>query len=77
MIPRTGFHCITTWVARVYGFVFNSQMALLFNVNFFFDYKNRLYFIVPGMYEKVIFAQENFCLQGVLNDINEQDTSFA
>ena len=25
---------------------------------------------------KYIFAQENFYLQGILNDINEQDTSF-
>ena len=25
---------------------------------------------------KYIFAQESFCLQGILNDINEQDTSF-
>ena len=26
------------------------------------------------MHEKIIFAQESFYLQGVLNDINEQDT---
>ena len=25
---------------------------------------------------KYILAQESFCLQGILNDINEQDTSF-
>ena len=24
----------------------------------------------------VVFAQESFCLQGILDEINEQDTSF-
>ena len=30
---------------------------------------------MAGM-KKYIFAQESFYLQGIINDINEQDTSF-
>ena len=51
-------------------------MALLSNINFYFDCKTRLCLIVPGRHEKFISAQESFYLQGILNDINEQDTSF-
>ena len=51
-------------------------MALLSNINFYFDCKTRLCHIVPGRQEKVYFAQESFYLQGILNDINEQDTFF-
>ena len=51
-------------------------MALLFNINFYSDCKTRLCLIVPGRQVKYIFAQESFYLQGILNDINEQDTSF-
>ena len=37
----------------------------------------RLYLIVPGRHKNIyIFAQESFYLQGILDDINEQDTSF-
>ena len=61
MIPRTDFHCITTWVI---------------NINFYFDCKTILCLIVPGRHEKIIFAQESFYLQGILNDISEHDTSF-
>ena len=87
MIHRTDFHCITTWVARsslseiwqciclFCGFVFTGPMAPLFNINFYFDCKIRLCLIVPGK-RKYIFAQESFYLQGIFNDINEQDTSF-
>ena len=32
--------------------------------------------IVPGRQGKNILTQESFYLQGILNDINEQDTSF-
>ena len=32
--------------------------------------------IVPGSQEKYIFTQGNFYLQGILKDINEQDTCF-
>ena len=45
-------------------------------MNFYFDCKTRLRLIVPGRQEKHIFAQESFYLQGKLDDINEQDTSF-
>ena len=51
-------------------------MALLSNINFYFDCKTRLCLIVPGRQEKIYFAQESFYLQGKLNDKNEQDTSF-
>ena len=53
-------------------------MALLSNINFYFDCKTRLCLIVPGSKRKYIFAQESFYLQGILDDIlvNEQDTSF-
>ena len=87
MIPRTHFHCITTWVARSSGrnsdmhwlilwFWFTSQMALLSSINFYFDCKTRLCLIVTGSKGKYIFPQESFYLQGLLDDINEQDTSF-
>ena len=51
-------------------------MALLSNINFCFDCKTRLCLIVPGRQEKIYFAQESFYIQGILDDINEQDTSF-
>ena len=51
-------------------------MALLSNINFYFDCKARLWFIIPGRQEKIYFAQESVYLQGMLHDINEQDTSF-
>ena len=85
MIPRIHFHCIPTWVARSSGrnsamhllilwFRFTSQMALLSNINFYFDCKTRL--CLAGK-RKYIFAQESFYLQGILDDKNEQDPSFA
>ena len=48
------------------------------------EYLNRVYFalktklciIVPGRHGKFIFTQESFYQQGILNDINKQDTSF-
>ena len=58
-------------------FCFPSQMALLFNINFYFDCKIRLCLIAPGRHEKFISAQETFYLQSILNDINKQDTSFC
>ena len=52
-------------------------MALLSNINFYLHCKTRLCLIGPGRQEKIyIFAQESFYLQGILNDINEQDISF-
>ena len=47
-------------------------MALLFNVNFCMA-KLCLF---PGRHGEYIFTQESFYLQGILNDINEEDTSF-
>ena len=41
----------------------------------YFDCKTKLCLLVPGRQE-YIFTQESFYLQGMLNDINEQDTSF-
>ena len=31
--------------------------------------------MVPGRQGKYIFKQESFCLQGILDDVNEQDPS--
>ena len=49
---------------------------LLSIMNFYFDCKTSLCLIVPGRQVKYIFEQESFCLQGILDDIIEQDTSF-
>ena len=88
MIHRTDFHCITPHglhdllgeirqsIYLFFGFVFTSQMTLLFNINFYFDCKIRVCLIAPGRHEKFISAQESFYIQGILNDINEQGTSF-
>ena len=42
----------------------------------YFDCKTKLGFLVPDRLGKYIFTQEIFYLQGTLNDINKQDTSF-
>ena len=42
----------------------------------YFDCKTTLCLIVPGRHGKYIFTHESFYLQGILNNINEQDTSF-
>ena len=59
------------------GFLFTSQMALLFNITiqaeYYFDLKTKLCLIAPGRQAKFSFSQESFYLQGILNDINEQD----
>ena len=73
--------CTLFWVKFGHAFAyfmvrFTSQMALLSNINFSFDCKIRLCLIVPGRQKKIHFAQENFYLQGILDDINEQHTSF-
>ena len=36
----------------------------------------KLCLFVPGRHGKYIFTQESFYLQGILDDINEQGTSF-
>ena len=58
-------------------------MTLLFSIYFYislylyiFDCKTRLCLIVPGRQEKIYFCTESFYLQGILDDINEQGTSF-
>ena len=38
--------------------------------------RTRLSHTVPGRLRKYIFAHESFYLEGILDDINEQDTSF-
>ena len=63
-------HLLMLW------FRFTSQMALLSNINFYFCCKTRLCLIVPGRQEKIYFSQVTFYLQGILDDINEQDISF-
>ena len=76
MIPRTHFHCITTWVACSPGwnsamhllilwFRFTGQMALLSNINFYFDCKARLCLIVPGRQEKNIFSHKKVAIYKV------------
>ena len=42
----------------------------------YFDCKTKLCLIVPGRHGKYIFTQETFYLQFILNNINEQDTSY-
>ena len=37
--------------------------------------KTKLFLIVSGRHEKYNFVQESFNLQGIFNDISEQDTS--
>ena len=51
-------------------------MALLSNINFYFDCKPDCALQFLAGKRKYIFAQESFYLQGILDDINEQDTSF-
>ena len=56
--------------------VFTSQMALLFNINIHTEY---ILIVRPNCTlagKENIFTQENFYLQGILNDINDQGTSF-
>ena len=53
-----------------------GQIALLSNINLYFDRKTRLCLIVPGKQEKIYFTQDSFYLQDTLDDINKQDTSF-
>ena len=53
-----------------------THYLILSNINFYFDGKTRLCLIDPGRQEKIYFALESFNLQGILDDINEQDTYF-
>ena len=91
MIPRTDFYCITKWVARSSGCnsavhllilwfrVYQSDGAIIqykYINRVYFDCKTKLCLIVPGRHGKYIFTQEIFYQQGILDDINEQVTSF-
>ena len=58
------------------NFPVTSQMALLSNINFYFNCKTRLYLIVPGRHEKISFCTRKFLSIRYTHDINEQDTSF-
>ena len=85
MIPRThfllykphGLHAllgeIRPCICLFLWFRFSSQMVLLSNINIYIDCKIRLCLIVPGRQEKIYFCTIKF-LQGILDDINEQDT---
>ena len=55
-----------------FGFAFASQMALLFNITIQTHY---ILIATPDRQIKYIFTQKSFYLQGILNDINEQDIS--
>ena len=57
-------------------FRFTGQMALLSSINFYFDCKTRLCLIAPGRQEKIYVCRRKFLSTGILDDINEHDTSF-
>ena len=68
--------CTLFWVKFGHAFAYfvvsvTSQMALFSNINFYFDCKTRLCLIVPG---REFFAQENFYLQCILDDIHMNRT---
>ena len=42
----------------------------------YFDCKTKLCLIFSDRHGKYVFTQESFYLQRILNEINEQDTSF-
>ena len=64
-------HAFAYFVVSVY-----KPDGIIIQFKFYFDRKTRLYLIVPASKIKCIFAQESFYLQGILDDIDEQDTSF-
>ena len=79
MIPRTDFrnsamHLLILWFCVYYPDGAIIQYKYLNRV--YFDCKTKLCLIVPGRHGKYILTQESFYLQGILNDINEQGTSF-
>ena len=81
MIPRTDFHHallgeIRQCICLFCGFVFTSQMAILFSINIYFDFKTRLLQFSAGL-KKYIFAQEGFFLAyKVYSTISMNMTSF-
>ena len=83
MIHRTDFHWSHVLLGEIRqcfcsfcGSMFTSQMALLFNINFCFDSKMRLFLIVPGRHDKIYFCTRKFLCTRYTHDIHEQDTSF-
>ena len=73
--------CMLFWVKLGYTllilwFWFTSQMALLPNINFYFDCKTRQCLIVPGRQKKIHFCTRKFPSTSILDDIKEQDISF-
>ena len=77
--------CMFFWVKFGSAFAFlwfriNQPDGAIFQYKYpnrvYFDCKTRLCLILSGRQGKYTFTQESFCLQGILNDINEQDTSF-
>ena len=67
----------------------SSQMALIY-INIYTKYiytkclnevysdcKTKLCFVVPDRHGKCILTQTSFYLQGILDNINEEDTSFV
>ena len=90
MIPRTHFHCITTWSRVLLGNKWAIHLLILWFHVYYQDgaiiqykYPNRVYFdcktnlclVVPCRQRKYIFTQESFYLHGIPKDINEQEAS--
>ena len=88
-VPRFYFHCINTWGCTLFWVKFGnafayfvvsfyiSQMALSSNINFYLIARPDCAFELMAGKRKNIFVQESFYLHGILDDINEQDTSFV
>ena len=64
---------VVSWFRVYYN---TSKMALLFNINFYFDCKIRLFLIIPGRHEKIYLCTRKFLYTRYTQDINEQGTSF-
>ena len=67
--------CTLFWVKFGNAFAYFVVSCLLARWRYF-DCKTKLCLTVIGRHGKYIFTQESCYLQDILNDINEQDTSF-
>ena len=92
MILTTDFHCTTTgshillgeiWqcICLFCGLAFTRQIALLFNINIKTEYiliarPNSALYFTAGMKNIFLHKKVSICLQGILDVINEPDTSF-
>ena len=82
IVKQHGLHVLLSEIPQCicifYDSVFSIQIALSFYVNYlnriYFDSETKLCLIVSDRQRKFIFAQASFYLQGILNNINEQDT---